>query len=128
MVIAAQNLVDFMSGLTNFYLVAKSYLQASFHSFPRPLPGKLIPIHLCADPSRTLAFQAMNTPASSFVFETLRCDIVAPHVWQVTLNRPEVGNAINTQMGLDLLRLWTELTSDPGDCRWQQADPRAAAG
>ena len=59
----------------------------------------------------------MNTHSPSFVFETLRCNIVAPHVWQVTLNRPEVGNAINTQMGLDLLRLWTDLTSDPGDCR-----------
>ena len=35
----------------------------------------------------------------------------------VKLNRPEVLNAINTQMGHDLLDLWTRLTVDPGDSR-----------
>ena len=35
----------------------------------------------------------------------------------VTLNRPEVLNAINTQMGRDLYDLWTRLTADPGDTR-----------
>jgi enoyl-CoA hydratase/carnithine racemase len=35
----------------------------------------------------------------------------------VTLNRPEVANAINTQMGRDLLDLWTRLTEDAGDIR-----------
>jgi enoyl-CoA hydratase len=35
----------------------------------------------------------------------------------VKLNRPEVLNAINTQMGHDLLDLWTRLTVDPGDTR-----------
>jgi enoyl-CoA hydratase/carnithine racemase len=42
---------------------------------------------------------------------------MAPHVMGVTLNRPAFGNAINTQMGRDLLKLWTELTEDPGDWR-----------
>ena len=27
----------------------------------------------------------------------------------VTLNRPEVGNAVNTEMGLELLDFWTDL-------------------
>ena len=35
----------------------------------------------------------------------------------LTLNRPEVGNAISTQMGRDLLDLWTRLTDDAGDVR-----------
>ena len=34
------------------------------------------------------------------------------HVLVVTLNRPEVLNAINTQMGRDLLDLWGRLTED----------------
>jgi enoyl-CoA hydratase/carnithine racemase len=40
-----------------------------------------------------------------------------PHVLTVTLNRPEVANALNTQMGHDLLDLWTRLTEDAGDIR-----------
>jgi enoyl-CoA hydratase len=35
----------------------------------------------------------------------------------VTLNRPDVRNAINTQMGRDMLDLWTRLTTDPADIR-----------
>jgi enoyl-CoA hydratase len=35
----------------------------------------------------------------------------------VTLNRPEVLNAINTQMGHDLYGLWTGLAAEPGDTR-----------
>lgn len=46
-------------------------------------------------------------------FDTLHCEAVAPHVLMVTLNRPQVGNAINTQMGKDLLALWTRLTDQP---------------
>jgi 1,4-dihydroxy-2-naphthoyl-CoA synthase len=50
-------------------------------------------------------------------YETLLTDTPAPHVLRVTLNRPEVGNAKNTRMGLDLLDLWTGLIDDPGDTR-----------
>lgn len=50
-------------------------------------------------------------------FETLSCQLAAPHVLLVSLNRPSVGNAINTQMGRDLLRLWTMLTEDAEDIR-----------
>jgi enoyl-CoA hydratase/carnithine racemase len=39
------------------------------------------------------------------------------HVMLVRLNRPEVLNAINTQMGRDLLELWTRLTAEPGEAR-----------
>jgi enoyl-CoA hydratase/carnithine racemase len=38
-------------------------------------------------------------------------------VLQVALNRPQVGNALNTQMGVDLLDLWTRLTDVPGELR-----------
>lgn len=40
-----------------------------------------------------------------------------PHLLVVTLNRPEVLNAINTRMGQDLLALWTRLTAEPGALR-----------
>ena len=55
----------------------------------------------------------MTTQAHS----TLLCEIVRPHVLLVTLNRPEVRNAFNTQMGEQLLDLWTRLSADPGEVR-----------
>ncbi len=39
------------------------------------------------------------------------------HILVVTLNRPDVLNAINTQMGRDLYELWTSLIAEPGDTR-----------
>lgn len=50
-------------------------------------------------------------------YETVTTEIVAPHVLKVTLNRPQVGNAISTQVGHDMLDLWNRLTADPGDAR-----------
>ena len=50
-------------------------------------------------------------------YPTLATAMAAPHVLQVTLNRPEVGNALNTQMGRDLLDLWNRLTEDAGEVR-----------
>ena len=38
-------------------------------------------------------------------YETLLTAVASPHVLLVTLNRPEVSNALNTQMGRDLLDL-----------------------
>ena len=55
----------------------------------------------------------MDLPA----YETLVCESAAPHVLQVTLNRPQVRNAFNTAMGRELLDLWTRLTEDAGDWR-----------
>ena len=50
----------------------------------------------------------MNLPA----YETLKLEMAGQHTLLVTLNRPDVGNAINTQMGRDQLDLWTRLTED----------------
>jgi len=50
-------------------------------------------------------------------YATIRVETVAPHILQVTLDRPAVSNALNTQMGRDLLDLWTSLIAEPGDLR-----------
>ena len=42
-------------------------------------------------------------------YQTILTDTPAPDVLRVTLNRPEVANAFNTQMMRDLLALWQEL-------------------
>ena len=55
----------------------------------------------------------MNFPQ----YETLALERAREHVLVATLNRPEVLNAINTQMGRDMLDLWTRLTADPGENR-----------
>jgi len=55
----------------------------------------------------------MKLPA----YETLKTDMPEPHLLVVTLNRPDVRNAMNTQMGHDMLDLWTRLTVDPEDVR-----------
>jgi enoyl-CoA hydratase/carnithine racemase len=54
---------------------------------------------------------------TDFRFDTLSVTQPEPHLLQVTLNRPEVGNAINTRMGEDMIELWTRLTASPGDAR-----------
>jgi len=46
-------------------------------------------------------------------YDTLLLDEPAEHILRVTLNRPEVSNALNTQMGLDTLDLWDSLCADP---------------
>lgn len=46
-------------------------------------------------------------------YETVKVARRGDHVLLVTLNRPEIGNSINTQMGRDLLDLWSRLTEDP---------------
>lgn len=50
-------------------------------------------------------------------YETLVLEPVGGHVLIVTLNRPEVLNAINTRMGEETLDLWTRLSADPGEVR-----------
>src|SRR5271168_4415249 len=50
-------------------------------------------------------------------YETLLLQEVAPHVLQVTLNRPEVSNAMNTQVGLDMLAVFDGLCADPAAYR-----------
>ena len=46
-------------------------------------------------------------------YETLALSEPAGQVLQVTLNRPNVANAMNTQMGLDLLDVFTDLFARP---------------
>jgi len=50
-------------------------------------------------------------------YDTLSLETRGENVLVVSLNRPEVLNALNTQMGLDLLDLWTRLTAEPGKLR-----------
>src|SRR5437762_1170595 len=50
-------------------------------------------------------------------YDTLKTEMAEPHVLVVTLNRPQSANALNTQMGRDLLDLWTRLTEDAHDAR-----------
>jgi enoyl-CoA hydratase len=46
-------------------------------------------------------------------YDTLQTSEPQPHTLQVTLNRPEVANAMNTQMGLDLLDLFYGIAGAP---------------
>jgi len=50
-------------------------------------------------------------------YATLKTGIAAPHVLLVTLNRPAVANALNTQMARDFIDLWARLTEDAGEVR-----------
>lgn len=50
-------------------------------------------------------------------YQTLLLDTPAPHVLRVTFNRPEVRNALNTQMARDVLALFQGLILDPADHR-----------
>ena len=50
-------------------------------------------------------------------YETLLLSSPEDHVLVVTLNRPEVSNAMNTQMGLDMLALFDALGADPSAYR-----------
>jgi enoyl-CoA hydratase/carnithine racemase len=48
---------------------------------------------------------------------TVTLEMAGDHVLLATLDRPEVRNALNTQMGFDLRDLWVELYRDPADVR-----------
>ena len=50
-------------------------------------------------------------------YETLLVETPEPHLLLVTLNRPQVANALNTRMMQELLDLWTGLVAGPGDAR-----------
>ncbi len=50
-------------------------------------------------------------------YSTLALENPAALVLQVTLNRPEVSNAFNTQMASDLVDFFESLAMDPGDTR-----------
>jgi len=46
-------------------------------------------------------------------YETLQITEPQPHTLLVTLNRPEIANAMNTQMGIDLLALFDSINAAP---------------
>ncbi len=50
-------------------------------------------------------------------YETLATETIDQHVLKVTLNRPQVANALNTQMGHDMLDLFGGLYVDQQDIR-----------
>src|SRR5258707_5636590 len=50
-------------------------------------------------------------------FETIAVSRHDNHILLVTLNRPEVSNALNTRMGLDLMELFEALSIDLEDLR-----------
>ncbi len=50
-------------------------------------------------------------------YKTLKVEKRDEHLLLVTLDRPEVLNAINTQMGHDQLDLWSRIAAEPGGLR-----------
>ncbi len=50
-------------------------------------------------------------------FETIAVSRHDDHILQVTLNRPEVSNALNTRMGLDLMEFFEQFSIDPEEAR-----------
>ena len=46
-------------------------------------------------------------------YPTLLVSEPQPHILLVALNRPEAANAMNTQMGIDLLDLFDGLAATP---------------
>jgi enoyl-CoA hydratase len=50
-------------------------------------------------------------------YSMLRTETIDGHILLVTLNRPVVSNALNTQMCSDLLDLWSGLVAAPGNLR-----------
>jgi enoyl-CoA hydratase len=50
-------------------------------------------------------------------YETLQITEPQPHTLLVTLNRPEIANAMNTQMGIDLLALFDGINAAPNKQR-----------
>ena len=45
-------------------------------------------------------------------FETIKLTEIDKKILIIELNRPDVGNVLNTQMGVELLEVWTYLTSE----------------
>jgi len=63
---------------------------------------------------------AHSTQAINFAthtLETLVLDIIDEHILKVTLNRPDVANAFNTQMAWDLVTVFEALTIDTQNIR-----------
>jgi len=55
----------------------------------------------------------MTAGIAELHYATLSLDEPAGHVLRVRLHRPEFANALNTQMGLDLLEVWDRVNAAP---------------
>src|SRR6202023_3553275 len=55
--------------------------------------------------------------AMAKTYDTLQTTEPQPHTLLVTLNRPEIANAMNTQMGIDLLTLFDSVNAAPNQQR-----------
>jgi enoyl-CoA hydratase len=58
----------------------------------------------------------MNASTEAPSFETLALERAGEHVTVVRLNRPDASNALNTQMGQDLVRYYGTSHSTPKTC------------
>ena len=59
----------------------------------------------------------MSNAAETSGFETLALEPIDEHVTVVRLNRPDASNALNTQMGRDLVRCFEDIALDPKGLR-----------
>ena len=59
----------------------------------------------------------MDNKIKELAFKTLLVERRSNGLVIVTLNRPEVGNAVNTEMGLELLDLWTDFVRNNENLR-----------
>ena len=59
----------------------------------------------------------MTVAAPAHDFATLSIESVDEHVIIVRLNRPDASNALNTQMGRDLVRYFEDVALDPQNLR-----------
>ena len=59
----------------------------------------------------------MSTTPETSGFETLALESIDAHVTIVRLNRPDASNALNTQMGRDLVRYFEDVNLDPAELR-----------
>jgi enoyl-CoA hydratase/carnithine racemase len=50
-------------------------------------------------------------------YATLLLERSDPHVWVLKFNRPQAANALNTQMGRDILAFFSEMILNPRDVR-----------
>jgi enoyl-CoA hydratase/carnithine racemase len=59
----------------------------------------------------------MPPSMQNHTYDTLLIDSPAPHILQVTLNRPDAANAFNTQMATDLMHCFEQLALEQVDYR-----------
>jgi enoyl-CoA hydratase len=59
----------------------------------------------------------MTLPLTFPTYATLALEPRGEHLLLVRLNRPDVLNALNTQMGSDQFDLWSRVTAEPGRLR-----------